>query len=155
MIKRVVSVLVNDQLRVKMNQVDADTRRALVDAAEQLHQLTGELLGDDVPHQRLIAAENFLCEYVENRLPPGFDVTLRMTGSECSLTLLDPDSNEIEIVGETHLSSIALAIEQALSFDPEANDGLRVEPEHASRPMTTDGAQRRKCGCVHDGDYEE
>ncbi len=27
--------------------------------------------------------------------------------------------------------------------------------EHAAREMVTDGVQRPKCGCRHDGDYEE
>lgn len=157
MIQRVITILIKDSLRAQMNLVAAPTRRGLVDSIERLHQLSQDLLGEDVPHERLIEAENFLCKFVGDRLLPGFDIYLRMSGLDCELSLTDPDGNNIEIAGEARLSSIALAIEEALRFDPEANDGSQVTPahEHASRPMATDGAQRPKCGCVHDGDYEE
>jgi hypothetical protein len=71
--------------------------------------------------KKLIAAANMLCETVQRRLPEGWKITLEMSKDESTLTLSDPDGEEMEFEGgESHYSAISSAIDTA-------NEVLEIE----------------------------
>jgi hypothetical protein len=46
--------------------------------------------------ERLIEASNWLCEYVAGKLPDGWEIVLSMNAVDATLTLIDPDGEEVE-----------------------------------------------------------
>ena len=73
-------------------------------------------------HDRLIEASNWLCEYVQGKLPDGWEITLTMNSHEATLTLTDPDGKEVECVSDYGISQIdemcVVAIERSLKESP-------------------------------------
>lgn len=64
--------------------------------------------------RRLIDAANLLCETVAKRLRKGWSITLEMNSDEASLSLTDPDGNDVEFSGgECGYSGISAAIDMA------------------------------------------
>ncbi len=51
---------------------------------------------DEETQKKLIAACNLLCEHVQNKLPDGWTITLTMDSEESSLTLTNPDGDDVE-----------------------------------------------------------
>jgi hypothetical protein len=68
--------------------------------------------------KRLIEASNWLCEYVQGKLPDGWEISLTMNSVEATLTLTDPDGEEVECVSDLDISQIdemcVVAIEREL-----------------------------------------
>ncbi len=68
--------------------------------------------------KRLIEAINWLCEYVQGKLPDGWEISLTMNSVEATLTLTDPDGEEVECVSDLDISQIdemcVVAIEREL-----------------------------------------
>ena len=70
--------------------------------------------------QRLIEASNWLCQYVEGKLPDGWEIVLSMSSIEATLTLIDPDGKHAECMsGDAGISQIDEMCVVAIEMDLE------------------------------------
>jgi hypothetical protein len=75
---------------------------------------------DKETQEKLTEAINLLCEHVKRRLVAGWEIRLRMDGSEASIELLNPDGESVDVYADRGISAIDEACVTA--FEHETDD---------------------------------
>ena len=68
---------------------------------------------DKSTQEALIRAVNLLGTHVADSLPFGWEIVLSMTKSESTMSLLDPDGEEVEVEHDQGISMVDAMIEAA------------------------------------------
>jgi hypothetical protein len=79
---------------------------------------------DKYTQAALIRAVNMLGGYVAHRLPPDWEIQLQMRHRESSMTLINPDGEEVEVDTDWDISMVDAMIEVAKEAD---RDRLKEE----------------------------
>lgn len=70
--------------------------------------------------KKLIDACNLICEHIGAHLPDGWQIVLAIDRDEASLSLVDPDGEDVDYFGDSYNSSIQDAIDHAIESSRQA-----------------------------------
>lgn len=91
---------------------------------------------DKSTQEALIRAVNLLGAHVADSLPVGWEIVLSMTKSESTMSLIDPDGEEVEVEHDHGISMVDAMIEAAREVERE-----RREPDEPTELLESEDSE--------------